>query len=579
MIAKAIYQESGATAGMRGMPRFGASSDFSELFRSKEAAKDYIVGLLFAGLFLFGLFFAWTVCLLVFKCLGKRKVGFLSGSAFEKPKDPNAKCNRPFICRLVFLNSTFLLMIFSVLFVTQGLTNLKSTVVTVADSVRNMYQTMADVNGIVTRVELIGSNATNVASVFVTRLNNGGQACIEEELAENNPNIAAVVANVRARIQELGDFQPLEFEEFQNTTEYIATTAQNIEKETDNIEIGDWQSLIIIIPYIIVPSFLLVGVCVAWFQIDIPALRCANSWFFLPLFVVMVIFSYLFSSIISIVAAGNADFCSGGTTKTPDGTIYAILKAQGFSDEDLVFKAALWYVGQCGSDANDPFNFLDVYSQQMKEANEDVAQLTAELENSANSAVSEFCSSETQLMAGLSETLESNMVELAKLVEDSLDLMSCKNIVHLYTQPVYDGTCTYSIVGFSWAFGAFTVVAGMGLIMIMLRSSWQLDVDPTGFDGPKQLENVNKTGDDEEYDEGFNGYSPGNEDVEDKEVKEDNVEEPEQPAGGGGGYGTLDDDGEEYGDIDDPEKDAGQGDKEDDFFTQRAENKDGADPY
>lgn len=119
---------------MRGIPRFGATSDFSRLFSSKEDAKDYIVGLLFAGLFLFALFFAWSVCLLVFKCLG-RKVGFLSGRAFERPA-AGTKCNRPFICRLVFLNATLLLIVFSVLFVTQGLTNLRTTVTTVADSVR-----------------------------------------------------------------------------------------------------------------------------------------------------------------------------------------------------------------------------------------------------------------------------------------------------------------------------------------------------------------------------------------------------------------------------------------------------------
>jgi hypothetical protein len=119
------------------MPRFGASDSFSDLFGTSEEASEYIVGLLFAGLFVFAICFTWTSIILLFKCLGQRRVGFLSGSAFVKPIDPTARTfNRPFLSRLVFLNASLLFIVFSVLFVTQGLTNLRTTVTTILESSR-----------------------------------------------------------------------------------------------------------------------------------------------------------------------------------------------------------------------------------------------------------------------------------------------------------------------------------------------------------------------------------------------------------------------------------------------------------
>jgi hypothetical protein len=113
---------------MRDVPRFGHSSSFADLFGSKEESTDYIEGLLFGGILCACVFFAWWVALLTFKCLGKRKVGFLSGSAFVRPADHSVDYKRPFVSRLCFLNAYILFLVFTVLFVTQGLTNLEATV-------------------------------------------------------------------------------------------------------------------------------------------------------------------------------------------------------------------------------------------------------------------------------------------------------------------------------------------------------------------------------------------------------------------------------------------------------------------
>ena len=124
-----------ATQTMRNIPRFGKSSNFADIWKTKEAQSSYIVGLLFAGIFLFSMFFTWTVVLLMFKLLGRTKLGFLSGAPFIRPADATIHYNnRPFLCRLVFLNASLFFIVFSVLFVTEGLTNVRTTLNTLADA-------------------------------------------------------------------------------------------------------------------------------------------------------------------------------------------------------------------------------------------------------------------------------------------------------------------------------------------------------------------------------------------------------------------------------------------------------------
>ena len=72
---------------MGGIPRFGHTSDFSYVayLGSPQYAADgddYIIGLIFAGCFLFMFFLTWSIVLLVFK-IGL--AGFLSGEPFTNP--------------------------------------------------------------------------------------------------------------------------------------------------------------------------------------------------------------------------------------------------------------------------------------------------------------------------------------------------------------------------------------------------------------------------------------------------------------------------------------------------------------
>lgn len=70
----------------RGVPRFGHTQDFSFLFsQSISARRDYTLGTLFVGTFLFAFFLIWMLLLAIFMCCGPKRVGFLAGFRMKQP--------------------------------------------------------------------------------------------------------------------------------------------------------------------------------------------------------------------------------------------------------------------------------------------------------------------------------------------------------------------------------------------------------------------------------------------------------------------------------------------------------------
>jgi hypothetical protein len=54
-----------------------------------------------------------------------------------------------------------------------------------------------------------------------------------------------------------------------------------------------------------------------------------------------------------------------------------------------------------------------------------------------------------------------------------LNLLSCQQVVPIYTEISYDAVCTYSISGFTWIFSCLLILSATGHIVIMFRSSYQ----------------------------------------------------------------------------------------------------------
>lgn len=71
---------------------------------------------------------------------------------------------------------------------------------------------------------------------------------------------------------------------------------------------------------------------------------------------------------------------------------------------------------------------------------------------------------------------------LVRAVGDALQLIQCDNIVPIYQQAVYDGSCVYSMKAVMWVFCASIVCSFFGFLMITFRSSYSETVYTYTYD-------------------------------------------------------------------------------------------------
>ena len=123
-------------------------------------------------------------------------------------------------------------------------------------------------------------------------------------------DVEAEAQNAADLLQQLNDFVSGDLQDVQDGIATASDVTNDIELAVQKIEINDWQSLIILIPWIMVPSFLLVGVLMASWNVANPLYESIMTWFFLPLLIIMTIVSVVLAALVSVAAVGNAGMCS-----------------------------------------------------------------------------------------------------------------------------------------------------------------------------------------------------------------------------------------------------------------------------
>lgn len=271
------------------------------------------------------------------KCLGKNRVGFLSGAAFTTDSP------RPFYVRIAYVNAAILFIVFVILSVTNGITNLNSAVSTVGDSNTEVQSILSDARGIAISLKSIGQSSLEVRQELEGSL---GNFCPAEPNIEALTGIDfdALASEAIALLNQLGNFIENDVDNFQTQLRRAQDTSTFVGNTVDTIEANDWQSLVILIPYLSMAVFLLLGVALAWCNKTCSVYTCMLKWGITPLFVCATIAAFCISAFVCFGAVANADACSGGASRTPDGTVYAALDSQGIDPQSMYYRAIRYYV-------------------------------------------------------------------------------------------------------------------------------------------------------------------------------------------------------------------------------------------
>ena len=381
--------------------RFGNTRDITVMWEGEaEQVSEYIRGLIFIGALAFFLFLMWGMLLTIFMCLGNKHVGYLSGHPNEReeapvdktrdqsdrhedeypPEEETAKRKAMYRRgdawgseatrnRIIFLISGLVVIVFSILLVTKGLTQLQTTVDTVHESSVAMEGITSETRTVI--LDGLRGVRSRAESVRLTLLQELSLEvfCPADVSMENSQVGRDVREQVDAAVDlldELEDFQEERLRDLETALLKVEDAALEVEEQTDQTDLLGWKTTILIIPYTIIAAVLMAATVMAFFDVSFAGLNTVINYFLLPTFIVMTCGACAVAGISAIAAGMNSDFClpGGDSSASPDENIIAIMRAEGYTDNDYELRMVRFYVEQCTSE-DDPFDTLRAYLPDM----------------------------------------------------------------------------------------------------------------------------------------------------------------------------------------------------------------------
>lgn len=317
---------------------------------------------------------------------GRKKFGFLSGRPFLQvieSQESNGAINdsglftrntlkkfssdkRPARVRVAFIIAGLLFIVFAILLVAKGLTNLQN-------SVNIFHGSAEDVNTITIGAKDVIQNGfrqlkdeVDSARTQVTQQLFQSSFCPADPSVQNSDLAQQVKTQAEEAVvllDQLNNFSDEPLNQLENAIEKVQNAVTNIGDYTDQIELTDWKVLLILIPYTTVPAILIACCIMVHLNVDISSLRCSINWLFLPLFVIMTAAAWGSAAGMLMGANATSDFClPGGEENMPGTTIQNIMVRQGFNSSSIVYDSVSYYIGQCqnGTDPLDPVRRYDI---------------------------------------------------------------------------------------------------------------------------------------------------------------------------------------------------------------------------
>lgn len=460
-----VYEPAQNVIDLHATPRFGYDSDFSKIAsQNSDEQLAYFYGAIFVSVFVFIFFIGWSFILLLFKCLGRSQVGYLSGSKFLQPV--RGPYNRPGRVRVTVILANIAIIAFCVLLVTEGANEIYAATGTVQDGTNEFYD-------IAKGTEAGGAEMLEENQV----VNTGKDALLSLGFdtycdGVDTLDAAGVLANLDAVSAYEGELVMLE-----NQAGVAAGSIGEFYDFLDDYVMWEWWQAIPILAFMVCASLFVVGTSLAWAGVGCGFYQCMQTWIVLPIFSILTIASWILAGAFGITMVMNSDFCSGGASPgSPDNTIVSIMDEQGMDPYSLVYESAEYVAMGCRTE--NPFQFVTNYHEQVTVT----ASATQEYLNSMNdlgaSYLSQNCPNPANITSIQStlQTLNNDLMTLAETSFTTMSLLNCKDMNEIYVDASHDATCAYSIDALIWIFASLLVLSTCGMAVITMRSAW-LDVE------------------------------------------------------------------------------------------------------
>uniref|UniRef100_A0A7R9W4W9 Uncharacterized protein n=1 Tax=Pseudictyota dubia TaxID=2749911 RepID=A0A7R9W4W9_9STRA len=324
-------------------------------------------------------------------------------------------------------------------------------------------------HGIADDLHEVGTNSVPIRNFLVERLGN---------FCPNDPNLQdhtgvdfdAIAAEAVQNLELLQNFVDNEVVSFRDYVGQVEDASKGVDAAISSYDVSEWKVMLYVLPMIILPSFLMIGLFMAWFEVSFKEYQCMLRYLIIPLFGIIVVFSWVFCSLFGLLSVTNADFCSGGTANpSPEGTFMEILSEQGITPDSIVYRSVEYYVDGCRTGF--PFAFISSYENDLGEAIDSTTTFSNSLDAVGMEDLNRLCGTDFSDVAEQLVEIRRNLETLIGSASRGLQLLSCESLNSLYVNTFHEGTCTYSVSGFAWVFASLLIVSICGMIMITLRSA------------------------------------------------------------------------------------------------------------
>mmetsp|Transcript_19053 Transcript_19053/g.39261 ORF Transcript_19053/g.39261 Transcript_19053/m.39261 type:complete len:742 (-) Transcript_19053:417-2642(-) len=466
-----VYNAPHMVPQFNSIPRFGHSKDFSLLVGDNP--DDYFLGLLFIGTFICSFFVFWGIVIAILKCIGPKHVGFLAGFPFRE------EGRKSVAGRVTLSVSAWMMMIATIVLITKGLTELQALSDTVGMTNFDIQLIERDVQQIVTTLQVVSAKTLPIRDELVDFLKR--DICPLEPGSDTEDNIRSVGEDTYDAMVDLDDFIEGYLNDVESGVNQTNKFTNRVKGMVDQAQfVNNPKVTAVVFPYFIVPSFILVAVCMGWFDVFSESFYTFITWVILPLLILLTAIAVVASGWLMIAAQANSDLCM----PKPENTIINILdqldleadssgsesKDENGPSDNFFYDIIVFYTNQCTKP--NPWEFLEGHYADLARGRNILGEFLRSIEDTTLEQLSQECGHEYGPIVELLLQLQDLITILARSSIRALNLMSCRNIVPLYTTSVYEATCTMSPVGTTWVFSCTVVIAFFGMLSIMFRGAY-----------------------------------------------------------------------------------------------------------
>jgi hypothetical protein len=297
-------------------------------------------------------FVVWGFVLVVFKCIPPKFIGVLSGYPYKKE---GCKATSG---RLLLGFSSLSIILLAIIMVTKGLSELQYASDVVDHTNQDVTKIHDELTNLSTYLKEISRQVTPVRDQLVSILSEDICPLRPGTIAETT--VRAMGNDTLARLQNLDDFIASPLEEMGGALDQVDHATTTIDSVIQSVQFTSGQVTAIMLPYFIVPAFMVVAVIMGWFDVFSEGYYTFMTWFILPLMVLMTMFAFVASGWVVLSVEGNSDFCY----ETPEQNIQKIMAQYSLTDGQMYYDTVMFYAQQCSSTAN-PWTFLETYHTQL----------------------------------------------------------------------------------------------------------------------------------------------------------------------------------------------------------------------